>query len=200
VIDALRRELMASGAIELLAVLLGVIYSLLILKRNRIGWIAGAASSAIYVYLSVRAQLPMQALLQVYYVLMSAYGWYVWTRAPDQGGIGRWPWRWHLLAVAAIALTSALSAQYLRLETHAAWPYLDSATTWTSLFATWMVARVKLENWLYWMAADAVTLFLFVAQGQSFSASLFGIYLVIAVFGYRAWSSQYQRQIQSLSR
>jgi len=195
VIDVLRRELTATGLAELLAVLFGVAYVLLIMRRNRLGWLAGALSSGIYVYLSARAQLPMQAVLQVYYVLMAAYGWHVWTRRQQQsGGIGRWPLRWHLLALCAIALLSALTARWLQQETQAAWPYLDSATTWTSLLATWLVARLNLENWLYWIAADAVTLFLFVAQGQPFSAALFGIYLVIAIFGYREWLHQYQRQ------
>jgi len=196
VIHALWHELLSTGATELLAVVLGVAYILLILKRNRLAWIAGALSSGIYVYLSARAQLPMQALLQVYYVLMAAYGWYVWTRAQGQqgGGIGRWPLRWHLLSLCAIALLSVLTAQWLRRETHAAWPYLDSATTWTSLFATWLVARLKLENWLYWIAADAVTMFLFAAQGHPFSSALFATYMVIATFGYREWLHKYRRQ------
>jgi nicotinamide mononucleotide transporter len=199
VIDALWRELKSTGGPELLAVLLGVAYILLIMRRNRIGWLAGAVSSGIYVYLSARAQLPMQALLQVYYVLMAAYGWHEWTRTQQQpaGGIGRWPWRAHVAALGTIAVLSLLTARWLQLETHAAWPYLDSATTWTSLLATWLVARLKLENWLYWMAADAVTLFLFAAQGHPFSALLFGFYLLIASFGYREWRHQYQRQSQS---
>jgi nicotinamide mononucleotide transporter len=196
VIHALWRELLSTGVPELLAVVLGVVYILLIFKRNRLAWIAGALSSGIYVYLSARAQLPMQALLQCYYVLMAGYGWYVWTRAQGQqgGGIGRWPWRWHLLSLCVIALLSVLTAQWLRRETHAAWPYLDSATTWTSLFATWLVARLKLENWLYWIAADAVTMFLFAAQGHPFSSGLFATYMVIALFGYREWLQKYRRQ------
>jgi nicotinamide mononucleotide transporter len=196
VIDALLRELAVTRVPEALAVLLGVVYVLLILKRQRLGWIAGGVSSAIYVYLAARAHLPMQSTLQAYYVVMAFYGWYSWTRSQrrEGGRISRWPLHYHLAAMAAIVLLSFITARWLALETHAAWPHLDSLTTWTSLLATWMVARIKLENWLYWMAADVVTAFLFAAQGYPVSAGLFLTYLIIAAIGFRAWLQQYRRQ------
>lgn len=195
-IDALLRGLYATSAVEFVAVVLGVSYVLLILKCNRLGWLAGAASSIIYVYLAARAHLPMQSMLQFCYVVMSVYGWRNWTRAQQQqgGGIGRLPVRNHVLALLAIALLSALTAQWLRRETHAAWPYLDSMTTWISLFATWLIARLKLENWLYWIAADSVMAYLFAAQGYPFTAALFLTYMVIAVFGFREWLHKYRLQ------
>ena len=195
-IDALLRGLAITSPPEALAVLLGVVYVLLILKRQRLGWVAGGVSSSIYVYLAARAHLPMQSVLQAYYVVMSFYGWYSWTRAQQQeeGRISRWPARYHLAALAAIVLLSFVTAHWLARETHAAWPYLDSFTTWLSLLATWMVARMKLENWLYWMSADAIMAFLFAAQGYPVTTGLFLIYLTIAVFGFRAWLQQYRRQ------
>jgi len=196
VIDALLRELALTGAPEALAVVLGVIYVLLILKRRRLGWIAGGVSSSIYVYLAARAHLPMQSVLQGYYVVMSFYGWFHWTRAQQHEGgrITRWPLRYHAAALAAIVLLSLITAHWLALETHAAWPYLDSFTTWISLLATLMVARMKLENWLYWIGADAITAYLFAAQGHPVTAGLFLTYLTIAVIGFRGWLRQYRRQ------
>jgi nicotinamide mononucleotide transporter len=196
VIDALLRELYATSGLEMLGVALGLIYVLLIYRRNRLGWVAGAASSIVYVYLAARARLPMQSGLQFYYVVMSVFGWRNWTRAQqaEAGGIGRWPLRQHALAVLAIVLLSALTAQLLRRETHAAWPFLDSMTTWTSLFATWLLARLKLENWLYWIGADSVTAYMFGWQGYPFTSALFVSYMIIAVFGFRAWLHRYHRQ------
>jgi nicotinamide mononucleotide transporter len=196
VIDALLRGLAITSPLEALAVLLGVVYVLLILKRKRLGWVAGAVSSSIYVYLAARAHLPMQSVLQAYYVVMSFYGWYSWTRGQQQqqGRIHRWPPLYHLAALTAIVLLSFATAHWLALETHAAWPYLDSFTTWISLLATWMTARMTLENWLYWMTADAIMAFLFAAQGYPVTTGLFLTYLVIAVFGFREWLGQYRRQ------
>jgi nicotinamide mononucleotide transporter len=196
VIAASLRAFAQTSPLEDLAVVLGVVYVLLILKRKRLGWIAGGLSSSIYVYLAAHAQLPMQSVLQAYYVVMSFYGWYSWTRAAhnDAPRVRRWPARYHLTALAAIVLLSLISAHWLELETHAAWPYLDSFTTWTSLLATWMVARMKLENWLYWISADAITSYLFAAQGHPVSAGLFLTYLTIAVIGFREWLHQYRQQ------
>jgi nicotinamide mononucleotide transporter len=196
VIAALRRGLALTSPPEALAVLLGVVYVLLILKRKRLGWIAGGLSSSIYVYLAARARLPMQSLLQAYYVVMSFYGWYKWTHArqSEQPRITRWPPRYHLAALAAIVLLSFISAHWLALETHAAWPYMDSLTTWISLLATWMVARMKLENWLYWMTADAIMAYLFAVQGYPVTTGLFLTYLAIALIGFREWLRQYRQQ------
>ncbi len=194
-IAALLRSLAATGPVEALAVALGIVYVLLIMRRNRLGWIAGGLSAAIYVLLAARARLPMQSALQGYYVGMAVYGWYNWGRVQRQGdGIGLWPLPRHLAALLLIALLSLLSARLLARETHAAWPYMDSFTTWVSLLATWLVARMKLENWLYWIAADSVMAYLFAVQGYAATAALFLFYMVIAAFGFRGWLRQYRQR------
>jgi nicotinamide mononucleotide transporter len=195
VIRDLLRALAITGPLEAIAVMLGLVYVLLILKRNRFGWVAGGASSAIYVYLAAGARLPMQSTLQAYYVVMAIYGWFSWTSAQQQDGgrIQRWPLPYHAIALLAIALLSFGSARVLARETHAAWPYLDSFTTWVSLLATWMVARMKLENWLYWIGADGIMAYLFAAQGYLATAGLFLTYMVIAIFGFREWLLKYRQ-------
>lgn len=197
-VAAFFNDLRATTLLEVAAVVLGIVYILLIVRRSRLGWIAGGIGSAIYVYIAATARLPMQSALNFYYVVMAFYGWFSWTRGQQQTGqeppIVRWPVRRHLLAVAAIILVSALTARWLARETHAAWPYLDSFTTWTSLLATWLVTRMKLENWLYWICADCVTVFLFAAQGHPFTAGLFVAYISIATFGFRSWLRRYRTQ------
>jgi len=181
---------------ETIAVCAGFAYVLLILRRNRWGWVAGALSSSIYVGIAARAHLPMQSLLQAYYVVMAVYGWISWTRnAEEQGGrIFRWPLRRHLFAVTLIAAVSLLTARFLAAETRAAWPLLDSVTTWTSLLATWLVARSVLENWCYWICADLIMVFLFVRQGYLPTAGLFSSYVVMDILGLRAWLVRYRQQ------
>ncbi|MCC7463074.1 MAG: nicotinamide mononucleotide transporter [Gammaproteobacteria bacterium] len=195
-IATLLAELRATTALEAVATLLGLLYVTLIVQRRRAGWIAGALSSAIYVYLSYGARLPMQALLQAWYVAMGVYGWYSWTRnAAQHGGrIRRWPPAWHLVALAGIVALSALSARVLAAETQAAWPWIDSLTTWTSVFATWLVTRMQLENWLYWIANDLLTVFLFAAQSHPLTALLYLVYLGFSVAGFLAWRRQYRSQ------
>lgn len=195
-IAGLVADLRATTALEAVAALLGLIYVTLIVRRRREGWIAGAISSAIYVYLAYAARLPMQALLQAWYVAMGVYGWYSWTRNAEQEGgrIRCWPPARHLAAIAGILLASGLTARLLAAETHAAWPWIDSLTTWTSVFATWLVTRMHLENWLYWMVNDLLTVFLFAAQSHPLTALLYLVFFGFSVAGLRAWRRQYRSQ------
>lgn len=176
---------------------LGLIYVFFAVKRSRWCWVAGGLSSAILIYLSARSRLPMQAMLDAYYVVMSVYGFTYWTR--DHGKATRvpgfWPLRSHLLAWVVVLIASALSARWLAAETHAAWPLLDSLTTWASLLATWLEARVRVESWLYWMAIDVVLMFLFMKQGLTFVATLFAVYLVISVFGFSSWLKAHRQPV-----
>ncbi len=194
--EKLLADLRATTALEFCAVVTGLVYIVLIVRRQRLGWIAGAISSMIYVWLSARARLPMQSALQGYYVAMAVYGWISWTRnqQQQQGRIFHWGLRRNLLAMVAILIAAAASARLLARETQAAWPLLDSLSTAISLLATWMVARSVLENWLYWIVADLIMVFLFTLQGHPFTAALFVVYLIMATFGFRQWLAIYRRQ------
>jgi nicotinamide mononucleotide transporter len=138
----------------------------------------------------------MQSLLQGYYVVMAGYGWWSWTRNAEQeeGRIYRWPLRRHLVVVLILLVASALTARFLARETQAAWPLLDSFTTWTSLVATWMVTRSVLENWLYWICADLIMVGLFAQQGYPYTSGLFLAYATVSVLGLRSWLQRYRRQ------
>jgi nicotinamide mononucleotide transporter len=192
---------MAMGALrtnwlEAVAVTTGLAYVLLILRRNRWGWVAGAVSSTIYVLIAARARLPMQSVLNGYYVVMAVYGWISWTRnAEEQGGrIFSWPLRRHLLAAMLILAVSALSARFLAALNQDDWPLLDSVATWTSFLATWLVARSVLENWCYWIAADLISVFMYLQQGHAATAGLFASYIVVACLGLYSWLRRYRQQ------
>jgi nicotinamide mononucleotide transporter len=194
--DAFIASLAATSPLEAASVILGIAYSLLAVRRSRWCWVCGGLSSAILIYLAARARLPMQSALQVYYVAMSVYGFRSWVRHEEAADsvVTTWPVRAHLGAWIVILALSALSSRWLAAETGAAWPFLDSVTTWASLVATWLVVRMKLENWLYWIAIDVVLTYLFIAQQLPFIALLFVAYLGISVTGFVAWFRSYRRQ------
>jgi nicotinamide mononucleotide transporter len=199
-IDLAMSGLAATEPPEVVAVVLGFAYAVLAIIRSRWCWVAGGVSSAIFIYLSLSKRLPMQAALQVYYAVVSVYGWWHWTREEQTQGtlaVSTSPLRLHLFWCLGVFIVSALTAHWLAAQTQAAWPFLDSLTTWGSLYATWLTARVKLENWIYWIAIDSVLAFLFGAQGLYFAALLQVVYLGVSAVGFIRWLKTYRTPVSA---
>ncbi len=192
---ALLEAARAMSVWEAVAVTLGVAYLLLAVRESLWCWYAAFVSTWIFLVLYWRVDLLMQSALQVYYLVMAVYGWRQWQRGSAghaQLAISRWYARQHLAALAAVLLASAASGALLQHYTDAALPYLDSFTTWGSILTTWMVARKILENWLYWLVIDSVSIYLYLDRALYLTAGLFALYLVIVLFGYRRWLLHYQ--------
>ena len=184
---------------EVIAVLLGIAYLLLAMRESLWCWYAAFVSTAIFLYLFWQVDLLMESALQVYYLVMAVYGWRQWQRGGNDGeghtkslSISTWSARKHALAIGAVLLASIVSAALLRQYTQAALPLLDSFTTWGSILTTWMVTRKILENWLYWLVIDSVSIYLYLDRGLYLTALLFLVYLVIVIFGYRKWLLHYR--------
>lgn len=180
----------ATSPLEVVALATGLAYAVLAVRRDRRCWLFGGCSSVVLAWLAAQSALPMQSALQLIYVALSVYGFLSWSAQPAAGArsvIGTWPARRHAAALALIAILALALAPLLAGLSDAAWPRLDTATTLASLLATWMVARVLLENWLYWIVIDAVLAFLYASQGLMLVALLYAIYLAIAVVGYASW-------------
>jgi len=185
---ALAQAWRATSLAEVVSVGLGIAYLFQAVGRSRWCWVTGGISSAILVYLSFRQQLPMQALLNVYYVAVSVYGWWTWSAAQaHRPAVTLLPLRWHLAGCAAVVVASAVTAQWFGRGAEDAWPWLDSLTTWGSLFATWLTARAKLENWAYWLVIDGTLAFLFFEQRLYLWSFASLLTLVAVVLGQRAW-------------
>jgi len=198
VVEGLWDGLQATSLPEAVSVVLALAYAVLAIKRNRWCWVTGGLSAAITIYLSLNARLPMQAALQVYYVVISVYGWWHWTREEEIRGslvVTTLPGNRHVVAAVVVVVVSVVTARWLATYTHAAWPFLDSLTTWGSLYATWLEARVKLENWLYWLFIDSVMAFLFAAQGLYLLALLSVVYLGVSAVGFMRWLKTYRGPI-----
>jgi nicotinamide mononucleotide transporter len=173
---------------ELVGVLLGFTYLVLAIRQNIWCWLAAALAEMIFVAVMFDAQLYMESGLRIFYLIMAAYGWHNW-RFGGEGDlpVTRWPLRQHVIAAALIVALLLVSGGLLSIYTDAAFPYWDSFTTWSAMFATWLVARKVLENWYYWLVIDAVSVWLYLERGLVFIASLYLVYLVMIVFGYLAW-------------
>ena len=108
--------------------------------------------------------------------------------------ISTWNLAQHIMVIAGVLALTGISGFYLDHNTQAAWPYVDSFTTWASVLTTFMVARKILENWVYWIVIDFVAMLLYIERGLYPTAMLFFIYLILCVFGFFAWKKNYQEQ------
>lgn len=176
--------------------LLALLYVVMAIQERRACWYAGAASATLYVWIFWEARLLMEAALQVFYIAMAMYGWWLWRTRADQAAltVQRWRWRQHLLALLVVALAATASGWLLDQHTDAALPYVDSMTTVAALVATWMVARKVLENWLYWIAIDALSIYVYLERQLDLTALLFAGYTLLAAAGYLQWRKHYINQ------
>ena len=181
---------------ELTAVFLAVAYLVLAIRQNIWCWICAAISTAMYVYLFANTNLYMESLLNVFYFGMAIYGWYVWRggKSDDDLPVAVWPMLVHLYAVSIIILFAVTSGFLLAKFTDAAYPYIDSATTFAAIWATFLVARKVLENWWYWLVIDVVSIFIYWSRGLEATAVLFLVYVVLIPIGLVAWTRSYRQQ------
>ncbi len=183
---------------ETLAVSLALAYLILAMRQSLWCWPCAFVSTALFTWLFFDVNLLMEAALNVYYLGMAVYGYWSWQKGQqgdvDALPIRTWPLRYHGIALLGILLATALSGTMLTRYTEAAWPYLDSFTTWGSVVTTYMVARKVFENWLYWLVIDSIALFLYLDRELYSTALLMMLYLVLVVLGIISWGRQLRVQ------
>jgi nicotinamide mononucleotide transporter len=131
----------------------------------------------------------MESALNAFYAAMAVYGFRQWQRGKGGAALAvcRWPAARHAAAALGVIASSVVSSYYLRRFTPAAWPFVDSMVTWSSVFATFLVARKVYENWYWWLVIDSISLCLYVTRRLYLTMLLFGLYLVLIVIGMRQW-------------
>ncbi len=191
---------------ELAAVIFAIFYLLLAIRENVLCWFFAFISTAIYTVLFWDVSLLMDSALNVYYMAMAVFGWYQWTRGGSNGiekphalAVRSMSGRQHALVISAIAILSIGSGYLLSEHSTAAWPYVDSFTTWASVITTYLVTRKYLQNWLYWIVIDAVSVPLYIDRGLNLTALLFFAYIVMAVIGYFSWQGHLRKNGQAVA-
>ena len=180
---------------EIAAVVFAIIYLLLAVKQDIKCWFAAIISSILYFFIMYDAGLYMEAYLQIFYIMMAFYGIQQWrsvdTDAP-QFIVRTWDKRMHIKIITLIVIMTLISGFLLEKYTNAILPFIDGLTTWGAIVATYMVAKRLLENWIYWLVIDSISIFLFISRDLFPTAFLFGIYIIIIIYGYRSWSKKLQ--------
>lgn len=192
------------GWLQWLAFIFGIIYVILAARENVWCWPVGLISVVIafFVYADPEVRLYSDAILQVFYAVMSVYGWWIWTRTKKVEGasdtsasaleIHEWPVNRHIFFMIIGLILAVIWGKFCQQFLGAELPYIDAATTIFSLIATYMVTQKILENWLYWIVIDVVCIFVYFHRGLYLFSIMFLIYTIVAISGYVNWRSVYR--------
>ena len=178
--------------LEIIAVVFGFL-SVWYSKQNKI-WVfpTGIISTLIFVYLLFKWQLLGDMMINAYYFIMSIYGWYIWTRKVDATQVTQISSTTSKEKKTSIALFFAtllfVFIVYKIFDKWTSWvAYIDTITTAIFFVAMWLMAKRKIENWLFWIVGDLISVPLYLYKGFTFTSFQYFGFTFIAIFGYLAW-------------
>jgi nicotinamide mononucleotide transporter len=199
--------------LELIAVVASLLYVVLAAKGNLWCWPAAILSTVLYTVIFYDVYLWMDSALQLYYLFMAAYGWLCWRKNAVAHNINsdslannvnnkallynQWTLQRHSIMIIALSLLSIVLGWLMATYTPTHFPYLDSATTVFAVFATYLLTQKVLENWLYFVVIDIVSIYLYIEKGLIPTAALFACYVILASYGYWQWRKLYSLQQQN---
>lgn len=190
-----------NSILDLTALIVGLVYLLLEYRASIYVWIAGIIMPAVDLFLYWDAGLYGDFGLAVYYLLASIYGfiaWKFWKKesTTEEMPITRFPMRLLLPVTVVFLVVWGLVWAFLQYWTNSTVPVTDSLTNALSIIGMWMLARKYVEQWIVWIVADAIYVWLYAYKGLPFKASLYTFYIFIAFFGIRAWKQKMNAQKQ----
>lgn len=212
-------------SLELIAAVFGVMSVIYAKKENILVFPTGIISTALYVYLLVQWDLYGDLIINIYYTIMSVYGWYMWTRIIDDKQhhlpISRTNTVDKLKTFGIFLFTSifviTVYRHYNVMPNHLNFkesvdyavtnltagnledfrkitPFLDTFTTGIFFAGMWLMANKKIENWLFWIAGNVVSIPLYFVKGYGFTGIQYAIFLFLAFQGYIVWGKNLDKQ------
>ena len=188
-------------SLELIAVFFGLLSVWFSKNNNVLVYPTGIINTSIFVYLLVKWELLGDMIINVYYFLMSIYGWYYWTRKSNNEGYTPIT-RIHStdIKIILIIIVSSVLFVYYMYSFFEKWSgfvsYVDIITTAIFFAGMWLMARRKIESWFFWILGDIISVPLYFAKGLAFSSFQYLIFTFIAIAGYYKWKSIYNNKKQ----
>lgn len=175
---------------------LAIAYLLLAIKQNLWCWPAAFFSTLIYSIIFFDVSLLMDSALNVYYLIMAVYGWYSWKYGgklqEKELEVTSYGLVKNIKIITLLSLISLGFGFIMSNYTSADFAYIDSFTTIFAVFTTYMLAKKVLENWIYWIIIDFISIYIYIQKGLNLTAILFAIYTVLAFVAYKRWKEEYE--------
>ncbi len=184
-------EFIIAHWLDIVTTILGLAYILLEYRARAWMWLVGFLMQSLGIVLYYQKGLYADCCMEFYYLGVTIYGWWRWVKPKANSqkpiAISRFPKKLILPWLAIIAVVWAIIYWLLVTFTNSNVPLADSFTTALSIIGIWALAHKFLEQWFIWIAVDVVTCVLYFYKDIPFKASLYALYVVIAVFGYFKW-------------
>ncbi len=188
--------------LEIVAVIFGFLSVWFSKQNNILVFPTGMISTSIFVYLLLKWGLLGDMMINGYYFIMSVYGWYIWTRKVDATHvtpISRTTLKEKYLSIFIFLATLLfVFIVYRYFDKWTSWvAYVDTITTAIFFVGMWLMARRKLENWIFWIIGDIISVPLYFYKGFTFTSFQYLGFTVIAIFGYIAWKKHLNNNLQT---
>ena len=172
---------------EIIAAITGLLYIIQAARMKRNAWIFGGISTLIFAYIFIKLNLFVDGTLNIYYVVMAIYGWFSWQSIEKRHDASRLKiFELFFAVIGTLAATAALSFVLIK-YTAADMPIFDSFIGAASVTATWLTVKKKIENWPFWICANAIAVWVCHQKGLNYTAALMFVYFVLSITGWIQW-------------
>ena len=201
IIDQFITGMKNTTALEYIAVVSGILSVWYSRKENILVYPVGLVNTVIYIYLSFQYHLIGEATVNLYYTIMSIYGWVLWSkRNQRQEPVVRITfssvkeWQHQLLLFGAFYLGIYVALYYLKQSFYeGAIPWADAFASATAFTGMWLMARKKVESWYWWIATNIAAIPLYFVKGLVFTSVYYFILLIFAFWGLAEWKRRATR-------
>lgn len=187
--------------IEVIAVIFGIASVWYAKKENILVFPTGIISTILFVYLCYIFTLYGDLTINIYYTLMSVYGWYMWKYSNNEkelavtkSSLKDWT-KAGLIFLTTVIFVICVYLYFNRFDRIT--DYIDTITTGIFFAGMWLMANKKIENWILWIIADLISIPLYFVKGLGFTGLQFIIFLILAVQGYNAWKKSLNKNPQT---
>lgn len=197
--ESIYNGLLQTTWLELIAVIAGIASVWFSRKESILVYPIGLVNTTIYIYLSFKGHLLGEASVNLYYTLMSLWGWYLWTRVdPNKHNIilqitksNMRDWFHQILFFLAFYFSLYFSLTYLKKEfAPEAIPWADALASAAAYTGMWLMARKKVESWIWWIITNIASIPLYFIKGYTFTSVQFLVLLVLAIAGLKSWNDK----------
>lgn len=196
IFDIIYQNFIDSSILEAIAVFFGILSVWFAKKENILVYPTGIISVVIYIYICFFAKLYADMGINFVFFVMSVYGWFMWSRKDVEKhilAISSCKRKDHLISAFMLVFFFITLSYFLSNYTDSNVPVIDSLTSSIFIVAMWLMARKKIENWIYWIIGNVISIPLYFYKDLALTSVQFTVFLVLAILGFLEWRQKLLR-------